>query len=210
MPDHISPKQQRIIQAIEAYSATHGHPPSYRELMEELGYRSTGSIYRFVKALKEEGVLQKGHRSWRNLQPTPVSATSPNDFQVEVIGRICRGSPPELLPKTYMVTIPSHLAEQGSHLYGLVIQDASFVQDHFLPNDLVLVEPIDAFTNGELVLASTHETIIGHYFDEDPMVRFRSTPYASGGSIESITLPRDEVQLWGVIVALIRSLSLRS
>ena len=148
----LTSKQHRVLDAIEKHTATHGHPPSYRELMTELGYQSTGSIYRFVKALQSKGALEKTPRSWRNAKPARAARNEGSTLDVEVIGQISRQHPPALFPKTTSVVVPSHLVSQHGPVYGLVIQDASFLDEHLLPGDLILVEPADTIEPGELSL----------------------------------------------------------
>jgi repressor LexA len=201
----LTTKQQRLLEAIERYSIEHGHPPSYRELMTELGYVSTASIYRFVKALKEKGYIEKTPRSWRNTIAKSSRQVNGQVIEIEVIGRISRHRPPELFARTYLVTIPNHMVSQEMHVYGLSIQDASFLDEHILPGDLILVEPTDAVENGELVLASTHITIIGHYYEEGNSIRFRSSPYAPSSAVASTITKTDETQVWGVIIGVLRS-----
>jgi len=201
----LTSKQHRVFEAIEKFTSTHGHPPSYRELMSELGYQSTGSIYRFIKALKTKGALEDSPRSWRNVKAIKTHIHEGTLIEVEVIGQISRQHPPELFQQTTQVHIPSHLVSGHTPVYGLLIQDSSFLEEHLLPGDLILVEPADAIEVGELVLASTTHSIIGHFFDEGAMLRFRSSPYAPSGALSSISAPAEETQVWGVIIGLIRS-----
>jgi repressor LexA len=194
-----------VFDTIEKFTATHGHPPSYRELMAELGYQSTGSIYRFVKALKTKGALENTPRSWRNVAPTKARRHEGTVIDVEVIGQISRQHPPELFTTTSLVSIPTHLVSQNAPVYGLVIQDASFLDEHLLPGDLILVEPADTIEPGEIVLASTQHSIVGHFFDEGSTFRFRSSPYAPSGAHVSICTSADDTQIWGVVVGMIRN-----
>lgn len=197
----LTPKQRRVLEAIEHFTAARGYAPSYRELMEELGYRSTGSIYRFVQALHNHKFLQQKGRSWRNAIPATHEQSG---VSIEVIGRICKSKPPELFEKTQKVSVPEHLVRQATAVYGLLVQDSSFLDEHLLPEDLLLVEPTEEIGQGELVLASHQKTIIGHYFDEGDNIRLRSSPYAPGGAMTSLVLPSEEVQLYGVIIGLVR------
>lgn len=206
MAKNLTQKQHRIFDAIEKLTSMHGHSPSYRELMAELGYQSTGSIYRFVKALKKKGVLENTPRSWRNAIPAKSVRQEGAVVDVEIIGQISRQHPPELFPQASSASVPAHLVSQDASVYGLLIQDASFLDEHLLPGDLVLVEPADTIEPGELVLASTHQSIIGHYFEEGETLRFRASPYAPSSALASVCVPADETQVWGVIVGLIRSL----
>ena len=174
--------------------------------MKELGYQSTGSIYRFIKALKEKGALEGSPRSWRNIHPKKTRRKDDNVVDVEVIGQISRQHPPELFAKTSTISVPTHLICNSTSVYGLLIQDASFLDEHLLPGDLILVEPADTIEPGELVLASTHQSIVGHFFDEGSSFRFRSSPYAPSGAITSIIVPSNDAQVWGIVTGLIRSL----
>lgn len=201
-------KQKAVYDAIIRYSEQHGHPPSFRELVEELGYRSTGSIYRLVKSLKAKGILEQSPRSWRNMVPATSERLTGDVISVEIIGRISRHRPPELLSTTETVALPVSLVSPETHVYGLTIQDASFLDEHILPGDLILVEPTDTFQPGELVLASTNQTIIGHYYEEDTSIRLRSSPYTTNDMATSILLKADETQVWGAIVGLIRNLGI--
>ncbi len=201
---HLTPKQRLLFEAIEDYSEAHGHPPSYRELAKKLGYASTASIYRFVKSLKKKGVLADTPRSWRNLEPTKVRPGAPS-IEIEVIGHISRPKTPELFSKTSFISVPSHIVGKESNVYGLLIQDTSFIEEHLLPQDLLLVEPVKTIEQGELVLASTDQTIIGHYFEEEDLVRFRSSPFAKHQTMTSITIPEVDVQIWGAVIALFRT-----
>jgi len=202
--ERLTPKQRRLFEAIEQYRAHHGHPPSYRELARLLGYSSIASIYRFVKALKRKGVLEETPRSWRSLEPTKVRSGPPS-ISVEVIGHVSRKKPPELFSQTTFVSVPPQMVHKERNVYGLLIQDASFIEEHLLPQDLLLVEPVKNIEPGELVLASTDQTIIGHYFEEKELVRLQSSPFAVRQTMPNIVVPASDVQVWGVIVALFRT-----
>lgn len=203
--EKLTAKQKRLVEAIEASLTQHARAPTYRELMRELGYRSTGSIYRFMKSLKKKGVIKDSPRSWRNVELITRSHEETGSLiSVDVIGRLSRKSSPELLQKTHQVSIPYSLVGEAS-VYGLIIQDASFVDEHLLPGDLILVEPTDTISAGELVLASTQKSIIGHFFEEGENIRFRSSPYSSGGVPPSTVVKAMETQIWGIIVGIIRA-----
>lgn len=204
--EKLTPKQKRLFEAIEKYLQQHGSAPTYRELMKILGYRSTGSIYRCMKSLKMKGLIKESPRSWRNVElVTHSSEETGTLFMVDVIGQVSRKSSPELLQKIEQIAIPPNLVSKGASVYGLIIQDASFVDEHLLPGDLILVEPTDSIAPGEIVLASTQKSIIGHFFEEGENIRFRSSPYSSGGTPPSIVVKASETQVWGIIVGIIRS-----
>jgi repressor LexA len=204
--EKLTPKQKRLVDAIEASFQQRGSAPTYRELMKQLGYRSTGSIYRFMKSLKTKGVIKNSPRSWRNVELATRSCEETGSLiVVDIIGQVSRKSAPELLQKTHQIAIPPNLVSKEASVYGLIIQDASFVDEHLLPGDLILVEPADTIAPGEMVLASTQKSIIGHFFEEGENIRFRSSPYSVGGVPPSIVVKASETQVWGIIVGIIRA-----
>jgi len=199
----ITLKQQRILDAIEEHTKTHGHAPSYRELAQKLGYTSTASIYRFVQSLKKQGLIEDSARGWRNLQSKRQSQSEPS-VDIEIIGQISQQNAPELSRNSRLISVPSYLVTQEANVYGLTIQDASFTNEHLLPGDILLVEPTDHVQQGELVLASGEKTIVGHYFEEGEYICFRPNPYAINKIAQNTRYLFGEIQIWGVIIALIR------
>ena len=51
---------ERIVQAIEAYQAAHGYPPTMRWLMEAVGVRSTSVVAWWLRRLERQGRIVRG------------------------------------------------------------------------------------------------------------------------------------------------------
>lgn len=49
--------RERIVNAVLAFTATRGYPPSYRELMRAVGITSTGVLSHHLRALKRQGMV---------------------------------------------------------------------------------------------------------------------------------------------------------
>jgi len=199
----ISPKQRRVLEAIEELTHEHGQAPSYRELASHLGYQSTASIYRFIIGLEKKGLVERSKHSWRSIEKRPSSNT--NESEIELIGSISRQRPPELFAQTSRIVIPQHFCQEHETLYGFRVQDSSLVDEHLLPGDLLIVEPTDEPAPGELALTSTEETIVGYFFDEGASIRLHSSPYSARKSLSSRVLAKEDLQIWGVIIGLVRS-----
>lgn len=212
MQNSITPKQQAVLEAIQAFHARHGRAPSYKELQTRLGYNSTASIWRFVQSLKKKGLILEESRQWHSLQATtahkdPLLAAS-SMLEVVLIGNIQSDKPPTLFAQTTTFTLPASLVNHTAGCYGLILEDSSYTDLHLLPYDLVIVEPRIDIAPGELVIASNHETIIGHLFDEGELLQFRSSPYSSKTFHDSLMrVEADTIHIWGVVIATIRSLS---
>lgn len=211
---------------MQEYITLHGHPPSYRELMTELGYSSPGAVYRLIRELEKKGLIAPSdHRSWRSRIPTKINNTqdaqfphtqlpSDNLIEVEIIGSITGGKAPELMSEPQRIVLPPRFSspyeskDQGM-LYGLIIKDSAFVSEHLLPEDIVILNPsYNEIPPGTLVFASTPtECIIGHLFQEGEIVRFKSSPYSLNTSIHQAKKRAAlETQIWGIIVGSIRGI----
>ena len=65
-------KQRELLTYIEAFIAEHGYSPSYREVMNGLGYTSVASVALHINSLIKRGHLRKRDRSARSLEVVKV------------------------------------------------------------------------------------------------------------------------------------------
>ncbi len=228
--------QKRVLDYIELAFFQKNLVPSYREIMHALEYKSPGAIHRLIKELQKKGYLGNTHtRAWRSLTPVshqhrassykisvdpdihesvslPTSSLQSDAvFSLDIIGMLTGSKPPELMLEPKSLVLPkkpfSQAVQDERSLYGLVIQDSSFLGEHLLPGDIIIIEPtVEDLKPGELVLATAqNESIIGHYFDEGDIIRFKSSPYSSSASLHHAKKRlHEETQVWGVILGSVR------
>lgn len=73
-----SKKQRELLDYIEAFINEHGYSPSYREIMQGLGYTSVATVALHVNNLIKRGHLHKRDKSARSLELVkPGSGTVP-------------------------------------------------------------------------------------------------------------------------------------
>jgi SOS-response transcriptional repressor LexA len=200
----LTSKEKKVLAAISHLQNQLGQSPSYREIMHELAYTSTGSIYRFVHSLIKKGYLISEGKGWRSLS-TKVEET--NDT-IDIIGNISKKRPPSLFEQPKKTHIPRHFLSSNGSLYGLYVEDASFTEEFLMPQDLLIIQAGICPQGGDLVLASTESTIIGRYHEEDnEHIRFVLNPYAHAAEASTLILPATSVQIWGLIIGLLREYS---
>lgn len=66
-------KQKILLEYIEAFIAQHGYSPSYREIMNGVGYTSVATVAVHVNNLISRGHLVKRENAARSLEPTGSS-----------------------------------------------------------------------------------------------------------------------------------------
>jgi len=62
-------KQKELLEFIEAFIAQHGYSPSYREIMNGVGYTSVATVALHINNLVVRGHLIKRNNSARSLEP---------------------------------------------------------------------------------------------------------------------------------------------
>jgi repressor LexA len=63
-------KQKLLLEYIESFIAEHGYSPSYREIMNGVGYTSVATVALHINNLVKRGHLIKRENSARSLEPT--------------------------------------------------------------------------------------------------------------------------------------------
>lgn len=61
----LTDKQETIYEYFIDYAEEHGDMPTFREIMEHLGFKSTSSVHAHVQALVKKGYLEKAGDTYR-------------------------------------------------------------------------------------------------------------------------------------------------
>lgn len=70
-------KQKELLEFIESFIAEHGYSPSYREIMNGVGYTSVATVSLHINNLVKRGHLVKRDNAARSLEPTKAVTTTP-------------------------------------------------------------------------------------------------------------------------------------
>ena len=74
-----SKKQKELLSFLDAFIAGHGYGPSYREVMQGLGYKSVSTVAVHIDGLIAKGYLRKGEGySARSLEMTTPQHSGEN------------------------------------------------------------------------------------------------------------------------------------
>ncbi len=68
MAERSSKKQQELLEFIDSFIKEHGYGPSYREVMNGLGYRSVSTVAVHVNGLLAKGYIRKKDNSARSIE----------------------------------------------------------------------------------------------------------------------------------------------
>lgn len=153
-------RQQEVLDFIEEYVATHGFPPSVRNIAAHLSLVSASGVHKHIKALVRKKALSKQEftsRSLRVLKRGPASLPTLGDFSVwKVAGTL---SPQGIRKATGdhpgILRMPS--AWVGKHPPGqvLLVEGDAFGAQGVHANDALLVVKGTAGGSSDLMLVQT-------------------------------------------------------
>lgn len=154
----LTAKQQQIYDYILSFTASHGYPPSVREIGAAVGLKSPSTVHFHMKGLEEAGVIVKAEGKTRaiSLPGTSMGPVAeeedPRTNQVPVVGSVAAGSPilAQECIEDYLTFDTQGLS--GEH-FALRVRGESMLNAGILPGDLVVVHSQPTAQHGEIVVA---------------------------------------------------------
>lgn len=149
--EQLSPIQAEVLSALRR-RVDEGEPlPSYRELCDEFGWSSTGTVRDHLRALKRKGHLElsgPGHRRIR-LRGEKLAVSG-----VPLVGRVRAGSP-VVAEENIERRIPVPADWTGSGVYfALRVEGDSMTGAGIREGDLVIVRQQSVAEDGQIVVAT--------------------------------------------------------
>ncbi len=201
---YLTERQKAILEFIADYQQRNGISPTHREIREEFGYSSFGTVYKHLKLLQEKGYL---HRDWNQKRGLELVRAVPggglvNESDVPFLGIIAAGQPIETLPGRDRLAVPNHLFEgQAVDHYVLKVTGESMIQEGIFDGDFVVVLRREEAKPGEMVVALVGgDATLKRFYPEGQTVRLQP----ANPDMEPIRVPASEVTVQGVVVGLMR------
>jgi repressor LexA len=163
---NLTPRQQRVLDAIRKSVAQRGYPPSMREIGQVAGLSSPSSVSHQLNVLEKKGYIRRDLNRPRALEVIDPGVTDeaavdisgsgddhPEPSYVPVVGRIAAGGPvlaeqaiEEVFP------LPRQLVGDGT-LFMLRVTGDSMIDAAICDGDWVVVRQQPVAENGEIVAA---------------------------------------------------------
>lgn len=196
----LTPKQKEILDFIRTYRQKRGLSPTQREICEEFGYSSFGTLQKHIKLLLEKGVLVRDWNKRRSLvlaeEDKPAGAV-----EIPLAGRIAAGQPIEPEPEGETVAVPDVLTRRGQN-YVLRVNGSSMIDDGIHDGDFVVVNRREKASNGEMVAAllNGEATLKRFYREADGRIRLQP----ANERMSPIWVAEGDLKVQGVVVGLMR------
>ncbi len=215
MTRHDAERRRKILDYIAAMIRANGVPPSVREIARAVGLASTSAVHHHLRALEEQGYLDRGVSQSRMIRLTPKAALqlglsaelTPQSMPVEahvlpVIGEIAAGGPIEAYPSMEEYrAVPDLLAPSGD-AYLLRVRGDSMIEAHITDGDYVVIRPQQTARNGDIVVANVdgNNVTLKRFFKEDGRIRLQPANPQYPAQFY------DDVNIQGKLIGVIRRL----
>lgn len=204
--EKLTSRQNDILQTIKKFIASHGYPPTVREIGKELNLRSPATIHFHLKKLEEKGYLRKDdskNRTMEILVDNEYLNKDDNVVDIALLGNITAGNPIEAIetPNEFF-SIPANLVNTKKELFALNVHGESMINKGILDNDIVIIEKSKTANNGEIVAAMTkdNEVTLKSFYKEKDHIRLQP----ENDTMAPIIL--DDVTILGKAVGLYRKI----
>jgi repressor LexA len=196
----LTPRQKEIADFIRRYRAKNGVSPTQREICEEFGYSSFGTLQKHIRLLLDKGVLVRDWNKRRSLALAEEDRAA-GAVELPLAGRIAAGQPIEAEPEGESVAVPEALTRKGQN-YVLRVNGHSMIDDGIHDGDYVVVNRCEKAANGEMVaaLVNGEATLKRFYLEGDGRIRLQP----ANDRMSPIYAAEGDVKVQGVVVGLMR------
>lgn len=145
----ITPKQTKVLRFIQNKISHEGRPPTIREIAFWFGFKSTGTVRDYLKALTKKGYLKLTPKKSRAIELVRNLA-----FRIPVIGQITAGVPNLAYEEIdEYLHLGDFLSSSEKEIFALKVKGDSMIEKHIFDGDLVLVKKQLSAENGDIVAA---------------------------------------------------------
>ena len=195
----LTKKQTQVLDFIKAYMAKYSYAPSLEEIKKKFKLASVSTAHYYISKLQNAGFLNKEHN-----QPRAVSTVGTKQMiEIPILGAIAAGQPIDAIEiSDETITIAKdEIGKQGKH-YALRVQGSSMIEEGIFDGDIVVIRKQDVAENGQTVVAviDDNEATLKKLYRENG--KFRLQP----ANPTLFPIYRDEVEVRGVVVKIIRNL----
>jgi repressor LexA len=161
MKKELTPRQQEIYEFIRAEIMHKGYPPTYREIGEHFGIRSTNGVKRTLDALRKKGYLERKPMISRGLELREAVSGfgGKQEFDLDVfkeipiIGRVAAGDP-IIAEENFEGSINvDGIMFRGEGHFALRVKGDSMKNAGIYDGDIVIARHQATAEKGEIVVA---------------------------------------------------------
>lgn len=211
----LTDRQKQVLEFIHESIQFRGYPPTFREIGQKMGIRSTNGVNDHLKALERKGYLHRDDLKSRALRPLKMNQgplgepkEDTSNILIPVVGR-CAAGTPMLAAENIEETIRVDRFFVGAHreVFALRVQGDSMIEAGILNGDYVFIKKQPTAQSGDIVVAMINdEATIKYFYPELDRVVLKP----ANRNLQPIVVPRNEfkpISVLGTVVGVYRKFS---
>ena len=209
MSEALTPRQREILNVISQSMQDRGYPPSVREIGEAVGLNSPSTVPNHLNTLQKMGFLRRDPTKPRAIEVrfdtnSEVAMERRPSRHVPLIGDVAAGTGVLAQENVEdLIPIPTDFTGEGD-LFMLRVRGDSMIEAGILDGDFVVARQQTVAENVDIVVA-------GIPGDEATIKTFKKsgnniTLVPSNSSMKPMVFTSDEVQIYGILVTVMRKL----
>ena len=146
----LTPKQEKVLNFIRKRIGER-LPPTIREIGEELGFKSTGTVRDYLKALMQKGLVRRMNNKSRAIELTERAS-----FKIPIIGTIMAGKPNLAYEEIqgYVDADDLFLGRLGfDDVFALRVKGDSMIDAGIIEGDIAVIKKRPNADNNDIVAA---------------------------------------------------------
>lgn len=203
---YLTERQRDILNFIREFQKERGVAPTHREICDQFGFSSYGTVYKHLSLLEKKGLIRRDWNQKRGVElvekPEQDASPTTNDNvrELPLFGYIAAGRPLDVETSNETIPVPVHLTSRGEN-YVLKVRGDSMIDDGILDGDLVIIARRERADNGEMVVANVNgEVTLKRLYREGERVRLQP----ANSMMNPIYASARDVAVQGVVVGLMR------
>ena len=198
--EQLTKKQAEVFDYIKKFQQKNNYSPALSNIAKHF-YVSIPTVHQHIDYLKRKGYLKTQKGIKHSIQTTENGSN--NLVKIPILGSIAAGQPIEAIEvsdETITIT-RDEIGKQGKH-YALRVQGSSMIDEGIFDGDIVIIRKQEIAENSQTVVAviDDNEATLKKLYRENG--RFRLQP----ANPTLFPIYRDEVEVRGVVVKIIRNL----
>ena len=205
----LTPRQQQVLDFIDAEVRRRGYPPSVREIGEAVGLSSSSTVHAHLGALQDKGYLRRDPTKPRAIEicfePDSGAVVDRRPVKhVPLLGDVAAGTG-VLAAENFEETLPLPEDFTGDgHLFMLRVRGDSMIDAGILDRDYVVVRQQDTADAGDVVVAGIpgEEATVKTFLRKRGKIVLRP----ANPTLEDMVFDPSDVSVYGKVVTVLRRL----
>ena len=145
----ITSKQKKVLRFIQNKIVQEGKPPTIREIASWFGFKSTGTVRDYLRALAQKGYIKLTPKKSRAIELAKSIA-----LRIPILGQIPAGIPDIAYEEIdEYLALEDFLPSSEKEIFALKIKGESLIEKGILEGDIAIVRKQRLAENGDIIAA---------------------------------------------------------